>query len=144
MNTLRFIVLSSILFLASCIGCKTVSREEVTSVKSPDGRVEAALYETNGGATSSFEYEVELRQAGRRGLQVASIYGAVRNENAYGLNMKWNGNDELDIEYLRAKAPPNIQSTTNIDGRNVRVIVKDGITDPSAPSGGMLYNLKRK
>lgn len=58
--------------------------------------------------------------------------------------MKWNGNDELDIEYLKAKAPPNIQAAVDIDGRDIHVVAKDGITDPSAPSGGMLYNLKRK
>lgn len=58
--------------------------------------------------------------------------------------MKWNGNDELDVEYLKAKAPPNIRSTAEIDGKNIRVVAKEGIIDAAAPSGGMLYNLNRK
>ena len=141
MNTLRFLL---ILSFTSCIGCETVSRHEVANVRSPDGSVEAALFETNGGATTSFGYEVELRQNAHRGTKVASFYGAFRNENAYGVEMKWNGDDELDIEYLKAKAPPSIQSFAEIGGKNIYVVMKEGITNPAAPSGGMLYNLKRK
>jgi hypothetical protein len=142
---MRFARLCLISFLLHCIGCQTASRNQVASIESPDGHLEAALYEINGGATTSFEYEVELRKEGeRKGSQVASLYGAKRNENAYGANLKWNGNNELDIEYLSAKAPPKVRSTIEIDGRNIEVALKDGIKDPSAPSGGMLYNLNPK
>lgn len=142
---MRFAKLCLISFLLHCIGCHTASRNQVASFASPDGRLEAALYESNGGATTSFGYEVELRKEGeQKGTQVASLYGAKRNEGAYGANLKWNGNDELDIEYLTVKAAPKVTSTIEIDSRNIRVALKDGVNDPSAPSGGMLYNLNRK
>jgi hypothetical protein len=146
MNLPRTLVLSPILLpTVLYIGCNTSSRNEVTNVQSPDGRVEAALYEANGGATTSFGYEIELRQKGqKKGIEIAQLNGAVRNENAYGVNLKWNGNEELDVEYFKAKWHSKFPSTANVDGKDIHVVVREGVIDPSAPSGGMLYNLNRK
>jgi hypothetical protein len=55
--------------LALLAGCSLVSRDEVARVASPDGRVEAVLIETNGGATTSFGYEVHV-VFGKAGPQV--------------------------------------------------------------------------
>jgi hypothetical protein len=142
----RTLVLSSILLLiVFYIGCKTSSRNEVANVQSPDDRVEAALYETNGGATTSFGYEIELRQKSqKKGIEIAQLDGAVRNENAYGVNLRWNGNEELDVEYFKTKWHSKFPSTASVAGRNIHVVVRDGVIDPSAPSGGMLYNLNPK
>ena len=90
--------------LALLAGCGLVSRDEVAQVASPDGRVEAVLIETNGGATTSFGYEVHVVPKGRPASdQVAGLYGAGRNENAYGANLKWADDHELVIEYLAAR-----------------------------------------
>jgi hypothetical protein len=52
-------------------------------VASPDGRVEAVLVETSGGATTSFGYEVHVVEKGRpAGDRVAWVYGAGRNAQA--------------------------------------------------------------
>ena len=105
-------------------GCGLVSRDEVVRVASPDGRVEAVLVETNGGATTSFGYEVHVVEKGRpAGDRVAWLYGAGRNAQAYGANLKWTGENELVIEYIK-------------------VSLRSGVNDPTAPAGGMLYNLE--
>jgi hypothetical protein len=44
--------------------CSQVSRDEVARVAAPGGQVEAVLVETNGGATTSFGYEVHVVERG--------------------------------------------------------------------------------
>ena len=50
-----------VLLLAAC---GVVSRDEVAVVASPDRPLEAVLIETNGGATTSFGYEIWVREKG--------------------------------------------------------------------------------
>ena len=47
------------IILVACVA--STARDQVNSAPSPDGEVNAVLFETNGGATTSFGYEVELR-----------------------------------------------------------------------------------
>jgi hypothetical protein len=124
-------------------GC--VSQDEVARSASPSGRVEAVLVERNGGATTSFGYEVFLvpsNQPARRGRQVASLYGAVRNESAYGVNLRWDDEHTLALEYLEAKQAELVRSDAIVNADSVRVVLRSGIGDPTAPAGGMLYNLR--
>jgi hypothetical protein len=125
------------------VACSTSSSNEVTRVTSPDGRLDAILIELNGGATTSFGYEIKIAQhGGQPTQQLAYLYGAIRNEQAYGANLHWNGNDVLDISFLRTKAPPVLKSPIEVDGRAVRAVLQVGVPDPSAPPGGMSLNLK--
>jgi len=129
------------LLTASCGG---VSRDEVARSHSPAGGVDAVLMETNGGATTSFGYEVYLVPAGeaaRRGTRVASLYAAMRNENAYGANLRWADANTLVVEYLQARSAELTRRHLRIGGRRVRTILRAGVRDPNAPGGGMLYNL---
>ena len=122
-----------------------VSSDEVVRVSSPDGRVEAVLIETNGGATTAFGYEVRvLGKGGYRGDDVAWLYGAARNDSASGVNLRWAGDNELVVEYLRALEERLKMSTVHVAGRDVQVVLRSGVTDPAAPAGGMLYNLKKQ
>src|ERR1700753_1241865 len=58
-------------------GCKEQSSYEVAHLFSPDGSLEASVTETNGGATTSFGYEVSVGVKGSKTLtHVASLYGA--------------------------------------------------------------------
>jgi hypothetical protein len=121
-----------------------VSEDEVSRVASHDGRVEAVLVETNGGATTSFGYEVHVVEKGRlTGNQVAWLYGAGRNANAYGVNLKWTGDNELVLEYLEAREQTLKQASVNVADRTITVSLRNGVDDPNAPAGGMLYNLER-
>src|SRR5262245_8540960 len=114
-------------------GC--VTRDEVARVSSPDGQVDAILIEENGGAMTDFGYYVEVGRAGARGgKRVAYLYGAVRSSNAYGVNMKWNGNDELRLEYMKATEQKQWTPTLHIAGRDLTISLKSGVVDSSAAS----------
>jgi hypothetical protein len=126
-------------------GCGFVSRDEVARVASPDGRLEAILIETNGGATTSFGYEIWVREKDRAsGAQVASLYGAARNESAYGANLRWTDATELSVEYQHARAETLDKPSLEIGGREVHIALRPGVSDPTAPVGGMLFNLERE
>ena len=130
--------------LAALTACGLVSRDEVARVPSPDGRVDAVLMETNGGATTSFGYEVHVvEKGGPASDQVASLYGAGRNENAYGANLKWISGNELVVEYLDARDQTLERASVSVAGRAIKVSLRSGVSDPTAPAGGMLYNLER-
>ena len=142
-------------YLACCVsltvcgttlsGCgPSISRERVSQVPSPDGGMVATLFETNGGATTSFGYEVELSpKEGSPGTLVAKLYGATRNEEAYGVNLKWASDSDLAIECLKLKGTPEVHDPVRLNGRTIQVNLRTGIEDQSAPSGGMSLNLHK-
>ena len=70
------------------------SKDEVARVVSPSGNIDAVLFETNGGATISFGYEVYVVEHGTQpsGSPVVLLYGAARNQHAYGANLSWPSN----------------------------------------------------
>jgi hypothetical protein len=129
-----------------CVSCRTpLSHDEVARVLSPGGTLEASVTETNGGATTSCGYDVSIASRGSsKGERVASLYGAVRNAQAYGVNLHWNGSSTLEVRYLSAKSVSFIRDQVDLDGQQVRVVLQQGIEDPSAPPGSMLFNLKKQ
>jgi hypothetical protein len=108
------------------IGCKpTVSHDEIAQVWSPNGQVVATLFDENGGATTSFGYEVEL--SGKDSSEpkpVARLYGAQRNDGAYGANLRWENNNTLIIECLKTKTPPTISGPVDLGGQKVEVVLR--------------------
>jgi hypothetical protein len=111
---------------------------------SPNGQVAAILFEENGGATTSFGYEVELgSKNGSEQKLVAQLYGAQRNEDAYGANLRWENNNTLVIECLKTKTPATISSPVNFDNQKVEVILRTDIEDKEAPAGGMKLNMRQ-
>ena len=129
--------------LALC-ACGVSSRDEVLRVTSPDGQIDAIIFETNCGATCPFGYEVRLASKGTRsGEEAALLEGACRNEKASGVNVRWLNANVLAVEYLRAKHL-RFHKLVQIEGRTVEVSVHAGVSDPQAPAGGMLYNLSRR
>jgi hypothetical protein len=122
------------------------SHDEVSRVTSPDGRVVATLMEVNGGATSSMGYEVYLTRSDMptSGARVARLYDAVRNESAYGVNLKWESASELSLQYLSAKTALVIVPVWRSGDSAVRVVLRAGIQDQRAPPGGMLHNLEKR
>ena len=136
----RSLVFSILLALFGCMNGP--SHDEVARVRSPDGKVDAVLIESNGGATTSFWYDVYLVSSGRKPSNdsVAYLYGAARNANAYGVNLKWQAADTLVIEYLSARDAKQTSSVVRRGEQDIQVVLRQGITDPKAPPGGMLYN----
>lgn len=131
--------------LACIAACPLVSRDEVARIASPDGRVEAVLVETNGGATTSFGYEVHVVGKGLpAGNRVAWLYRARRNANAYGAKLRWAGENQLVTEFLEAREQVLEQSSARVWGRNIEVSLRSGVDDPGALAGAMLYSPDRK
>ena len=120
------------------------SEDEVARVASPDGKLEAVLVETNGGATTSFGYEVHVVERARKpyATPAAFMYGAVRSENAYGANLRWEKSDLVAVEFLSAKSSKLMVPSISVGGLMVSVALRPGVADPTALAGGMLFNLQ--
>jgi len=121
------------------------SKDEVARVTSPSGKVDAVLLEINGGATTSFGYEVYVVEHDTKpsGSPVASLYEAIRNQHASGANLVWPSIDSLAIEYLTAKSARLNTRTQSVGAQAIHFSLREGVTDNAAPPGGMLYNLPR-
>ncbi len=120
------------------------SKDEVARVVSPSGNIDAVLFETNGGATTSFGYEVYVVERGAKpsGSPAVLLYGAVRNQHAYGANLRWPSPDSLAVEYLSAKSAKVKMDTQPVGTQAIHFALREGVTDNAAPPGGMLYNLR--
>jgi hypothetical protein len=110
--------------------------------------VDAVLAEENGGATTSFGYRVFVVPRGAAIVResrdhVAWLYGASRSGNAYGANLRWVGPGALAVEFEAAERDSVLRPTVRVAGESVHVSLRRGITDPTAPAGGMLYNRQR-
>lgn len=68
----------------------------------------------------------------------------MRNEHAYGVNLKWDRGNMLLVEYLEARAATINRKTFAIGDEQYSVALRSGVNDPTAPPGGMLYNLNLK
>ena len=121
-------------------------RNEVVRMESPDHAIVATLMEINGGATTSFGYDARLSEnhPTSSGKRVAYLYGAVRSRNAYGANLRWTSESELNIEYLSAQHVDLEKGDTRIGSRIVHISLKPQVLDKAAPAGGMRYNLERR
>jgi hypothetical protein len=105
------------------------------------------LDENGCGATTSFGYVVALRPAASSvadGVRVASAYGAVRNDQAYGMNLVWIDENTLEIQYWKARWATLENPDASVGGGTITTRMKADVRDESAPAGGMLYNIERR
>ncbi|MFN3943383.1 MAG: hypothetical protein ACK4K7_00470 [Allosphingosinicella sp.] len=117
----------------------TDSREEVAWADAPDGLTHAILLETNGGATTSYGYEIELHPAPHQGEQpvpAGRLYGAVRNGCASGVTLRWLSPTELVLDFSEAR-DVDVPAQVMVGGRAIAVIPRSGVSDPGAPCGSM-------
>jgi|APLak6261663543_1056040.scaffolds.fasta_scaffold13572_1 hypothetical protein len=120
------------------------SKDEVARNVSSTGKVDAVLLETNGGATTSFGYEVYVVEHDTQpsGSPAISLYGAVRNQHAYGANLKWTSPDSVAVEFLSAESMKIKKPILSVGTQAIHLVVHEGVLDNAAPPGGMLYNLR--
>ena len=123
------------------IGHYQPARSLVERLASPDGSVDAALYELNGKASDSFDYEVVVESQGQSRL-VARVTGAKRNDRSYGVDLHWSGQDALAVSYLSAENQKLVANEFTIEGHRIHVTLDSGVRDQEAPPGGMLFNLR--
>lgn len=125
--------------LSGCMG----GTDEVARAASPNGRYEAVLLESSGGATTSMGYRVFVVPPGtgpRQGTEVASLYGTVRSDSAYGINLRWDDATTLSLEFQDSQRDTLLAPVVRIGGHRVHVRFRRGVTDSTAPSGSMWYN----
>ncbi|GGH12868.1 hypothetical protein [Silvibacterium dinghuense] len=118
-----------------------LARNEVARLESPDGKATALLYEAEGKGSASFLYDVLLRSGGQTEL-VAHLAGAMRNDRAYGVDLRWSGNSELDLVYLQAQSAQVLVNHVSAGTGKVNVVLKPGVQDETAPPGSMLFHLQ--
>jgi len=131
------------LWIVLLSGCGSLfgepSREEVAWDNAPDGRKHAILYETNGGATTSLGYIVELHSAPHDGtapVNAGKLYGAARSECAYGVDLHWLTPSTLALRFASARQL-KVPSSVTVDGRKIQLVTQAGRVNNAAPCGGM-------
>ncbi|WP_435417158.1 hypothetical protein WAB17_09710 [Parerythrobacter aurantius] len=136
------IILAPLLMLIGCDLTGEVSRDPVAAVTSPDGATRAVLFETNGGATTSYGYEIELEPASQDGEVAAAgqLLGAARSQCSWGVNLRWLSPTELAIDFKEAERT-EIPKRVEVGAKSVTITERSGISDKAAPCGGMLANL---
>jgi hypothetical protein len=127
---------------------------EVARATSPDRKYDAIVVETDGGATTDFGYIIYLLPAkqpywrfdtliswlpGHGIAEVGNFYGASRNPNAYGVNLHWEGPRKLAVEYYKCRYG-GVMKAVVFEQQPFEILEKHAL-DPSAPGGGMEYNL---
>ena len=124
-------------------GC--TSRDQVARITSPDGQVDAVVFESDCGAICDVVDEVWVVPRGRRhGDKVAWFDDAVRSERAWGVNVKWDSAHHLVIEYLSAGQAKLLMQKTVIAGQDVQISMRSGTSEPLVPVGEMVNNLSRQ
>src|SRR5580704_13127302 len=101
-------------------GCRSVSRDEVLRVTSPDETMDAIVYETDCGAVCSFGYEIWIapRKSGE-GEKVAVLEAAMRSKEAWGVNVQWMSVKSVSIEYLQADSARLLKPAAHILDRTI-------------------------
>lgn len=133
------------LVVTGIVACTPYSAQEVFRTTDPRGEIDAIVLEGSAGATTSYEYEIHIVRHGAEatnGAAAATLHRAIRNDNrAFGVNLRWVGPEILVVEYLSARSAIVRTPKVNMGKKEVSIVLRGGINDPSAPPGGMLYNL---
>jgi hypothetical protein len=141
---MRKLAALTFLLLTSCIDLfGNPSRDEVAWANSPDQRTHAILIETNGGATTSYGYLVELHPGGHGGeppVQAGNLYGATRSACAYGVDLRWRSPNNLALRFDSAEQI-DVPATVVVGGKRIRLTVERGTVNPNAACGGMAASL---
>jgi hypothetical protein len=140
--TILSLIAAVLLAVAVRVDHPKQTRDEVARETSPDGSVSAVVYELSGDAKDPFSYQVGIVTQGKVQI-VADLSGAMRNERAYGVNLRWLSNDDLRVEYLQALNQSLRANQIRVAGDVVHVSLHAGIRDENAQAGGMLFNLQQ-
>jgi hypothetical protein len=79
------------------------SRKEYYRVKSPDGEVSAVLMESNGGATTSFGYDLFIIPKDVAKVELSPEYSKFRADRTRDLKITWIENKILQIDCKSAR-----------------------------------------
>ena len=114
-----------------------VSHVESSRARSPDGALDAVLVETNAGAMTAFGYDIYVVKHGAAfsgSSSVMKLNAATANRLTPGAALKWNDPAELEIDYLCAESMNVYYGLINVDGRDVHIVWRAGVSNPPAPT----------
>ena len=134
----RLVALTVALFVASACASRDIAHVATT----PTGEFEARVIEVNPGATSTMIYEVHIVPASEwttEQTRVAMLVRATRNRDAYGVNVRWQGERHLQIQYFQAD-DVEIDRRPTRRGVTFEVVAIAGVVDDTAPPGAMVKN----
>jgi hypothetical protein len=144
----RALVLIAFALLTMVAGCLAIllfltapSHDEVARVTSPDGSMDAVLVESDDGATDPHWYDVYVVPKGSPYWTSPSsvvLYGATRNANASGADLRWETPLRVGVEYLDAERAKVEVSYVNVGAKEVVVVRRLGIVDAHPPEGNMI------
>jgi hypothetical protein len=127
-------VLSWLLLGVVCSAC--AEHKEVARIPAPSRDVDAVVVEGNGGATTSFWYDVYLTKPGaeyRSGNQVADTYGSLRRNGDWGVDVSWRTSSDLVVEYKSADRTSLDVRELAIAGRKIAITLRQECPDSGSP-----------
>ncbi len=120
------------------------NNDEVARVISPNGAFDAVLFETNGGATSHLVTTFMSLNMVRRQRTLPLFHSMAPfgiKAHTAPISNGWHP-DLVAVEYLSAKSSKIKMPVVSVRNQAIRLVARDGVADNTAPSGGMLYNLR--
>ena len=108
-------------------GCRF--HDQMARIASPNGQLEAVVFESSGGAIDDVIDEVWVVPKGSHGgKRVAWFDDPLKDEHNYGVNVKWDSACHLAIEYLRAGRAELLIRKTVIAGQDVEISLRSNGT----------------
>jgi len=101
--SLYFLFFSFYIFGCNAIPFSEVSSTEYYRVKSPDGKVDAVLMESNGGATTSFSYNLFFLPTGASSKELSLDRSRLIADKVENLRITWIENKILQIDCKSAR-----------------------------------------
>ena len=129
-----------VIALTSCELSSPHRSEEVFRLSSPDRLIDAIVLEGSSGATTSYTYEILVVDQGGAvsdSIPVGRVFGALRNENSWGVTVRWKSPTTLTVDYLRAEGREDVESRVFVGARAIEILWHSGRQDSAAPSGSM-------
>jgi hypothetical protein len=135
-------ILLSFLVLTGCS-----RNNEVLRITSPSGKIDAVVYESesNLAFVECCNYEVHLvehKSISSNDILAVTLKGAMRNTISHGVNVRWQDDNKLVLEYSHAKSVNQHDKFISIANNTIEVTLKDDIVDTLARSGTMLFDIK--
>ncbi len=106
------------------------SRDEVARLKSPSGDLQAVIFETAGGATTDFGYEIHIISANAISPSMSCIDGqkdaavflyGPTTSGQYGFSLQWVEPDRLSVTFENSRGSDLLRPTFVIGQHNVTV-----------------------
>lgn len=134
------LVLSSFIALAFFLDLHTYSFDEIVRTHSPNGKIDAVLVERGVGVGGANHYWIYLVPSSntvdrytryfsfmpwQTAKTVGDVYNARKNNDKYGLDLRWQNNDVLEVNCSVAESH-KLAKLVSVEGQNVNVIFHSG------------------